>query len=244
MSASPLTPMIHKLERRARLDDRDRKAILALPHTLRLIETGAYIVREGDRAERSCLLSSGFAYRHKIVRTGDRQILSFHMRGDLVDLQNSLLRTADHSVQALTQVEATFMPREALKELARNYPAIAEAMWIDTLLDGAIFREWIANVGRRNARTRISHLLCEFAMRLEEAGLGERTSYLLPMTQEHIADATGLTSVHVNRSLMVLETDGLIKREKRFVSIPDWRKLQKAADFQTGYLHLDLEDAA
>lgn len=112
-------------------------------------------------------------------------------------------------------------------------------MWLDTLVDASIFREWIANVGRRDARTRIAHLLCEFAVRLRLAGLGEETHYELPMTQEQLADATGLTSVHVNRTLKGLETEGLIERTNpRAIHIGDWRKLAKAGDFDSAYLHL------
>ena len=112
-------------------------------------------------------------------------------------------------------------------------------MWTDTLVDGSIFREWIANVGRRDARTRMAHLLCEFSLRLKVAGLGTDDQYELPMTQEQLADATGLTSVHVNRTLKALERDGLIQRSNpRFVQIGDWRKLAEAGDFDSNYLHL------
>jgi CRP-like cAMP-binding protein len=130
----------------------------------------------------------------------------------MVDLQNSLLGYADHSVQMLTEGEVATIPRDAVRQLARDRPAVGEAMWIDTLVDGSIFREWIANVGRRDARTRIAHLLCEFSLRLKVAGLGEQTDYELPMTQEQLADATGLTSVHVNRILKGLGADKLIDR--------------------------------
>jgi CRP-like cAMP-binding protein len=116
------------------------------------------------------------------------------------------------------------------------------AMWYDTLVDGSIFREWIANIGRRDAHTRMAHLLCEFALRLKVAGLGERDSYELPMTQEQLADATGLTPVHVNRTLRALDQEGLISRDKRAVRISDWKRLVAAGDFDSGYLHL-LADA-
>jgi CRP-like cAMP-binding protein len=112
-------------------------------------------------------------------------------------------------------------------------------MWYATLVDGSIFREWIVNVGRRDARTRIAHLLCEFVLRLELADLGGPAGYELPMTQEQLADATGLTSVHVNRMLRDLTRDGLIGRTHRNVTIADWRKLSDEADFDPAYLHLD-----
>jgi CRP-like cAMP-binding protein len=112
------------------------------------------------------------------------------------------------------------------------------AMWLDTLVDGSIFREWIANVGRRNARERIAHLLCEFSLRLEAAGLGEHARYTLPMTQEQLADCTGLTSVHVNRTVRRLEADGVISRTNRTVTVADWKRLAEEGDFSSAYLHL------
>ena len=118
-------------------------------------------------------------------------------------------------------------------------------MWFDTLVDGSIFREWIANVGRRDAQTRIAHLLCEFSLRLKVAGLGEANEYELPMTQDQLADCTGLTSVHVNRTLKNLEAKRLIeRRSSRTVTIGDWKKLAEAGDFDSNYLHLREDEAA
>ena len=111
----------------------------------------------------------------------------------------------------------------ALRDLARQRPRVGEALWRGTLIDASIFREWVLNVGRRDARQRIAHMLCEFAVRREAAGLGSPESFVLPMTQEHIADATGLTAIHVNRMLQALGNDGVIQREKRQVAIADSR---------------------
>ena len=161
------------------------------------------------------------------------------MQGEVVDLQNSMLKVADHSVQMLTAGTVAMILREDVIRLTLERPKIGHAMWIDTLVDASIFREWIANVGRRDARTRLAHLLCEFSMRLRVAGLGEDTHYELPMTQEQLADATGLTSVHVNRSLRALENQGLIKRTgPRAIHVSDWRALAQAGDFDSNYLHL------
>lgn len=236
---STLEPMLRKLEYWHKLDGGDRAAVLALPRTVRTLEPNHYIVRELDRAEYSCVLLSGFAVRQKIVAGGERQILSVHMKGDLVDLQNSLLGTADHGVQMLTAGKVAMIPHEAVNKIAFERPAVGRAMWIDTLVDGSIFREWIANVGRRDARTRVAHTLCEFSLRLKVAGLGEHNSYEMPMTQEQLGDATGLTSVHINRTLKGLEADGLIERTTpRSIVVGDWRKLAEAGDFNSAYLHL------
>ena len=219
-------------------------ALLALPHKVKLLQAHDYIVRQGDRAQFSCVLLSGFAVRQKIVGNGYRQILSIHMKGEIVDLQNSLLGTADHSVQMLTGGKIAMIPREEIDRLAFERTAIGRAMWIDTLVDASIFREWIANIGRRDARTRLAHLLCEFSLRLKIAGLGEQFNYELPMTQEQLADATGLTPVHVNRTLRQIEAEGLIDRTSaRSIVIGDWRKLADAGDFQSAYLHYHEGDA-
>jgi CRP-like cAMP-binding protein len=235
---SALSPLVRKLERWQELDAADREALLALPHVVQKVEAGRYIVREGDRPGHACLLVSGFAFRQKLTGDGARSISAVHMAGDPVDLQNSLLGTADHSVQTLTQAEVAFIPRQAILDIAFAFPRVGIAMWQNTLVDGSISREWIANVSRRDAPTRIAHLLCEFALRLEDAGLGDRFSYELPMTQEQLADATGLTSVHVNRTLKLLESEGLISRTIRAVAIADWARLERAADFNSTYLHL------
>ena len=240
----PLQPMIRKLEQSTRLDAADRAAILALPHTLRSLEAGKYIVREGDRIDMVCLLRKGFAYRHKIVGDGERQIVSIHMAGDLVDLHNALLRTSDHNVQALTPTDLAMIPCAAVLELAEQRPTVGHAMWLDTLIDGSIYREWIANVGRRDARSRTAHVLCELAVRQETAGLGERGKYTLPMTQEQLSDVLGLTPVHVNRTLKALEESGLIARDKRSITVVDWDKLRNAGDFNSNYLHMDLAAGA
>ena len=234
-----LMPMVTKLQMWTWLDDADRDAVLALPHRIRALRAHEFIVRDGDEPRHSCLILSGYAIRHKLTGSGGRQIMSIHMKGDIVDLQNSLLRSADHNVQTLTDVEAAFIPIAAIEELAVERPNLGKAMWNETLVDGAIFREWTLNIGRRDARTRMGHMLCEFALRLETVGLGEQCQYELPMTQEQLADALGLTSVHVNRTLKTLAAEGLIERTNRSVRIPDWKKLAEIADFDSRYLHLD-----
>lgn len=229
--------LIRRLERRVRLSDADRQALEALPHTIRTFPAGAHFVRDGDRPDFCNLLLSGFACRYKIAGDGARQIISFHMAGEFVDLQNGLLGVADHSVQALTETRAAIIPRLALRDLALSRPAIGEALWIDTLIDAAIFREWVVNVGRRDSRTRVAHLLCELSLRMQAAGLASGHRYELPMTQEQLANAVGLTAVHVNRVLRQLAEEGLISRDRRAIFIEDWRRMREAGDFNDRYLH-------
>jgi len=239
-----LAPMVRKLEHWRELSDDDRQAILALPFTRRELSAGQHIVWDGDKPQYTTLLSSGFAYRHKVAGNGGRQIMAIHMKGDIVDLQNSLLGVAAHNVQMLTAGEVALIPVHAIQDVAFNFPTVGRAMWYETLVDGSMFREWLLNVGRRDARTRIAHLLCEFAMRMETSGLGKQDEYELPITQEQLADAVSLTPVHVNRTLMALEADGLIRRNKRVIHITDWKQMAKSADFHARYLHLDAKVTA
>ena len=232
--------VIRRLARRAPLGEEDRQAVRALPFSCRTMEPASYVVREGDRPANCVLLLDGFAYRHKVTGGGERQILSLHMAGEFLDLQNTLLGVADHNVQILTRSEVATVPVAALQELAETHPAVGRAMWVDTLVDAAIFREWLVNVGRRDSISRLSHLLCEYALRLQEAGLGDAYGYILPMTQEQLADAVGLTPVHVNRVLKELGRLGLIDRQKRSVTILDWGRLQAIGDFNSRYLHLEV----
>lgn len=238
-----LAPALRKLERRFGFSSQDRAAFLALPVSAKRLDVGSFIVREADTARSCCVLLNGFAYRHKTVGDGTRQIVSVQIAGDMVDLHNSFLGIADHNVQMLTAGNVALIPVGAVKDLAYAHPAIGRAMLLDTLVDGSIFREWIANVGRRDARTRLAHLICELAVRLQAIGESEARTYLLPLSQEQLADATGLTSVHINRMMQSLRHDGLISTDKRSVTIEDWEGLTTIGDFDTRYLHPEVGEA-
>lgn len=234
-----LDRMLSKFERRAPLVASDREALRELPFRLRTFEPHQYIVREGDRLTECCLLVDGYAIRQKTTAQGARQILGLHIPGDFVDLGASLLRQADHNIQALTRCEGAVIAADAIDAVHQAHPRVAKAMWVDTLIDAAIFREWILNIGRRPAKARVAHVICEFAKRLELAGLANENGYEFPMTQEQLGDATGLSPVHVNRTLKILSAEGLIERNRRMIQIPDWQQLRKIADFSEMYLHLD-----
>ena len=230
--------MVDKLRQWRDLSEEDEAALLALPYRLIKYRPQEYLVREGDTPQSSCLMLSGFSVRQKVAGNGGRQVFAIHMRGDLADLQNSLLGRADHNLQAVTHVEAAMIPVQLIQEIAFERPEIGRSMWFETLVESSIFREWTLNVGRRDARSRMAHLLCEFALRFEAAGLGRREGYELPMTQEQLADSLALTPVHTNRMLMILAEEGLISREQRSVRILDWDRLQDVGDFEPAYLHL------
>ncbi len=239
-----LTALADRFGRHMLLDAADRTALLRLPHSIRSYEPSQYVLREGDRPRYCSIILSGMAFRHKIVADGGRQIVSIHMAADIVDLQNLLLDYSDHSIQALTQLDLVLIERDLVCELAFAKPAIGKALWRDSLIEASILREWVANVGRRDARARTAHVLCEIAVRQEAAGFGARETFELPMTQEQLGDVLGLTPVHVNRTLKTLQDEGLIRRSKRSVLVMDWKRLRDAGDFTSGYLHLDEPVAA
>jgi len=240
-----LSPMTRKLARRSPLGERERAALQALPHRIADLDRSRFIAREGEPNRHCCLLLSGFAYCHRLTGDGARQILSVHLTGDLLDLQNGAAEIATSNVQPLSPVRVAFIPRAALLALADAHPSIAAALWADTGANASILAEWLLNVGRRNARARIAHLMCELAVRQQTAGLCNGPHYPWWITQEQLGDATGLTSVHVNRTLQGLRQEGLLQTVQRQVSLLDWPGLCAAGDFSAGYLQFsDVEEAA
>ena len=238
----PLSKLLRDLETQSALPDEDRELVLGLPYRLRRLDPGSYLVREGDLPTHCTVLVAGYACRQKVTGEGSRQIMSVCIPGDAIDLQNMFLDISDHAVQLLTQARVADVPREALQELVLTRPAIGTAIIQLSLVEASILREWVVNVGRRDARSRIAHVLCEFAVRLETRGLTTDHTFELPMTQEQLADATGLTPVHVNRMLKSLEADGLIDRRRRHIHYDNWRALQDAGDFNRRYLHISDQD--
>jgi len=232
-----LEPLLRRWAKHSALSDADRDAVNALPCTRKTFGKDAYLVREGQQATESQLILRGFAYRQKLLPDGDRQIISFHIPTEFVDLQNSLLGLADHNVQSLNRCEVATFPASALVDVANSRPAIRLAMWIDTLIDSSIFREWVVNVGRRDSRARIAHLLCELAFRMAKTCGVRDGIFDFPVTQEQIADATGLTAVHTNRTLQSLRRDGLIQLNSGILKVLDWEGLREAGDFDELYLH-------
>ena len=233
----PASLIVRKLSRLGELHADDRAAIAALSFTVAAVGSNEYLVRERDVPSRCCVLLTGYACRHKMVRSGARQIVSFHLPGDILDLQHLQLPYADHNVQMITAGEVAWIPAEQLSRLTAQRPNINSALWRDVLIDGSIYREWVLNVGRRDARSRIAHMLCEFATRRAAAGLGSAEHFELPMTQEQIGDATGLTAVHVNRMLQSLRDEGVLSRHGRTIHIVDDDRLRRIADFEPAYLH-------
>ena len=237
-------PFIRKIESVFTLTDDERRALENLPMQVTVLKDHQDLVREGDRPSRSCLILSGFTATYKITAGGKRQIVAFGIAGDLPDLQSLHLKVLDISIGTLTQCRMGFITHDDLHDLCARYPRIAAAFWRETLIEGAIFREWVTNVGRREAYNRIAHLFCEMLVRLRAVGLAEGHACNLPITQNEFADAMGITTVHVNRVLQAMRADGLIALNGDRLNIPDWERLKDMGEFDPTYLHLESDQAA
>ena len=235
---SDLNPLVRKLESIVALTADEREAVLRIPVTVRALKADQDIVRDQDRPSQCCLILDGFAFRYKMLAGGKRQILSFHIPGDIPDLQSLHLEVMDHSLGTLTASKVALIPHDVVRAFVRAHPRIADVFWRDTLIDAAVFREWVTNVGRREAYGRIAHLFCELFMRIEAVGLNNGQGYEMPITQAELADATGLSTVHVNRTMQELRRDGLISTKGGSIIIRNWEGLREAGEFDPTYLHL------
>ncbi|MPR13580.1 Crp/Fnr family transcriptional regulator [Microvirga tunisiensis] len=236
--------MIRKLESIFTLSEDERHALQTLPMQVVAIKTDQAIVREGDSPSRACLILSGFACTYKVTAQGKRQIVSFNLPGDLPDLQSLHLTVLDNSISTISPCSVGFIQHEDLRDICERYPRLTAAFWRETLIDAAIFREWVLNVGRRDAYTRMAHVLCELLTRLRAVGLVEDHACDLPITQGEFADAIGVSTVHVNRVLQQLRADGLIELTGDRLKVPDWDRLKEAGEFDPTYLHLESNQAA
>jgi CRP-like cAMP-binding protein len=238
-------PIIRKLETIFKLSESEREALLRLPMQIADLRADQDIVREGDRPTRCFALLEGWTCSYKMNADGDRQIMGFSISGDMPDLQSLHLSELDFNVGTLTPCKIGFVEHGALLDLCKNQPRICNAFWRETLIEAAIFREWLFNVGRRSAFARIAHVFCELAVRMRAVGLATDLTYDFPVTQAELADATGLTTVHVNRTLRDLRQAGLAALKGGVLTIPDWEKLKQAGEFEIRYLHLkERADAA
>lgn len=237
-SAPDLQLLLRKLESIDRVSGEERQAVEGLPMTRQRIDAGQDIVRDKDRPSRCCLIVEGWACRYKRLSADKRQILSFHVPGDIPDLQSLHLHVMDHTLATLTACTVAFIPHESVLALTRSHPGVAATLWRCTLVDAATFREWMTGIGRRSALGRIAHLLCEMYLKLEAMGLARDRRCEWPITQVDIADALGLTNVHVNRVLQELRSQKLIALRGRTLVIEDWDALTEAAEFDPVYLHL------
>ncbi|GJD93635.1 Crp/Fnr family transcriptional regulator [Methylobacterium iners] len=241
MASTPthaLSPLLRKLESIATLTDEERHAVESLPVKTRMLAPRQDIVRDGDHTSQCCLILDGWACRYKLTGKGQRQIFSFHIGGDIPDLQSLLIPVMDHSLATLTSTTVALIPHADMRELTLRFPNIAAALWRDTLVDGAIFRAWIMCMGQRSAFDHIAHLFCELYLKQEAVGLASEHRCPLPFTQLDLADATGLSNVHVNRVLQEMRRNGLITLRSQTLVVEAWERLVQTSEFDAAYLHL------
>jgi CRP-like cAMP-binding protein len=238
--SSPERPVVRRLNSLRRLSEEGAGAIrAALRERILKAEAGADLACEGDRPETVRLFLSGWACRYKSLEDGRRQIVNFVLPGDSCDAYMYLFSSMDHSIGALTPVIYSELERTAFEKLIAADITVAEAFYCETLAAASIQREWAINLGRRDALERVAHLICELFMRLDMVGLADGNSFALPVTQMDLADAAGLSTVHLNRTLQELRASGLITLKERHLNIHDMQALSQLAMFNPNYLHVD-----
>lgn len=199
------------------------------------------LIREGEKPRSVNVMLDGWACRYRQLPDGRRQVVSFFIPGDLCDTNVFILKEMDHSIGAITRVRCAEIQPQEFEALVARSPRFAQALWWHELVTAAIQREWTTNVGQRSAYERIAHLFCETFARLEVVGLTQGNGCDWPLTQNDLADATGLTPVHVNRTLQELRRAGLVQLHGRRLVITDLEALKSVAMFNPHYLHVDRE---
>ncbi|BCM85787.1 Crp/Fnr family transcriptional regulator [Methylobacterium indicum] len=237
-----MNPLIRKLERFTRLSDADKR-LLQQAASARIVnyDTHQDIIAEGEEPCDVNLILAGWVCRYKQLADGSRQIMSFLLPGDLCDLNIFLLRRMDHALGTLTPVTVAKISRDLLDRMLNADPRLTRALWWEVLVTAAIHREWLVNIGRRSALERLAHLLCEIFLRQRAVGRAQDGRCELPITQVELADALGLSAVHVNRTLRELRQAGLIDWRDKSLVLPDLDALTALARFDPDYLHLDYE---
>ena len=231
--------LLRKLEKFCPISDRERQALADSMSLDRRFEPGENLIHERKPTEGVFVIVDGFACRYKLLADGRRQIVGVLLPGDLCDLRGILLRRMDHSISALSTVDAALITPDCAADLLDRSPRLTRALWWTTAVEDAITREWVVNVGYRTAFERVAHLFCEIFWRLEAVGLARDNQCRLPLTQIELGDTLALSSVHVNRTLMYMRRANLVTLQRGQLELLDRRALEAAAGFDAHYLHLD-----
>jgi CRP-like cAMP-binding protein len=232
-------PLIAKLHELDRLSNEEEDALRSVVVRERRVAADAVLVEQGSTPTESTLLLEGITARAKTLSSGQRQITALHIPGDFVDLHSFLLARMDHEVVALTACRVAMVPHSALRYLTERFPHLNRLLWLTTLIDGSIHREWIVALGRRPAVAHMAHLLCELFLRMQAIGATEDSTFQLPLTQSELGDTLGLSTVHVNRVLQELRRAHVVEWVGRSsVTIRDWDGLVAIAEFDPTYLNL------
>lgn len=236
---APPNPLIARLDMFVTLGAEEREAIAALCVTHRTFRANETLVHEGSRPDRVCLILSGVAFRYRYLANGRRQIFGYLLPGDLCDTQFVILNESDHNVGMLCDTEVAIISLPALMSTMVKHSKIERALLMMSLVDAAMLREWLLNVGQRDACQKLAHFFCELSARYQALGLDdENQGFAIPLTQIELADTMGLTVVHVNRILQRFRREGLLKWSRRHVDILDYPQLELLADFDATYLRL------
>lgn len=238
-------PFVRKIESIALVDlsDEERDALAALPMQATEYDAQQDVVTEHDRPSRCFAVLDGIAAAYKTTEEGRRQVVAYYVPGDMPDFQSLQLEVLDFSIGAVTPLRIGSVSHNAIKGMFGAYPRLMEAFWRATLIEGSLSREWMLNNGRREAYARLAHLFCELVLRLDRVGLVSNQSCEFHLTQYELADALGITSVHVNRVLKELRDSGMISLRNGRLTIHGWDALAKAGDFDPTYLHLRQTDS-
>lgn len=229
---------LDRLKSRSTLTEEEQEAVLNLPGRAEQVRPNRDFVRIGERVDYSCLVVAGIVAAFGQNSEGARQITAMHLPGEMANLHSVVQPVPTSALQALSTATVLQVPNTAIRAASARYPAVAEALWRDCMVDGSILSQWIVNVGRRDARTRIAHLFCEMGTRLGARPPRGDAIFPFAVTQSQLADATGLTPVHVNRTLMALKAEGLMTVHGQVAWIHDWERLAGVGDFDAAYLQM------
>lgn len=235
---------VNKLSGYAALGSAERDALAAACQSSRVYRSGHDLIREGDKPGPSFVMLEGWGCRYKILPEGTRQIMAFMMPGDWCDIHVGVLREMDHSISTLTKARVATIPRETMESLINLSPLVTRAFWWAQLVDEGVLRSWIVSMGRRDSLERVAHLMCELYVRMYNVGHATSDSCEMPLTQIVLADALGLTPVHVNRVLKKLREEQIMGLRGGRLIISDPRRLATIAGFDETYLHRRLRIAA
>ena len=237
-------PFIDKLDTFETLSPDDVAALAAATALPRAHPAKFDLIREGDRPGPVFVMLDGWGCRYKILPNGSRQILGFLMPGDSCDLHVALLAEMDHSIQTISPASVARIDRADMDALMDRFPRLAKAMYISQLVDEGTMRAWITSMGRRTSIERVAHLMCELYLRARNVGLAVQPNFVMPLSQLVLADALGMTPVHLNRVLRELRLTGAMTLSRGTVLITDPRQLIEIAGFDENYLHRRLRTAA
>ena len=230
--------VLARLQLLGHLSEADKAAVRSIPGQIRLLEPGEAVLREGERPTTSVVVLRGFMHRYSFTAQGARQIHSFYMVNDTPSFEAVPMEMMDNTLAAVTPCEVGVITHPDIMELMDARPNVGKLIWRETLVQGAVVREWLMRNSQMVAPAAMAHLFCEIMTRATVAGIASGDGCELPVTQEHLADALGMSAVHVNRTLMVLRSGGLVEFQQGRLTIPDMSKLVEVAEFDPSYLHL------